>query len=172
MTIGNTTNASITGQQPYQPSASTPLSLPINVANPIAPSLQLQLPSQSSCTPLIPHQDSHDSSNNSNQTANLVKPSFFVPTPTTSSTMMIPPVSLSAPTAPPPQPAVNVQRPYGTPLLQPFPPPTPPPSLTPASTPPPSYGPVITREKVQQALLVLVQVSLLPHVVLVLDIEF
>ncbi|KAF7823208.1 mRNA-decapping enzyme-like protein [Senna tora] len=152
MTIGNTTNASVTGQ-PYQSSAIiTSSSLPINAATPVAPSLQL--PSHSSFTPLIPHHDTQDS-NNSNRATNLVKPSFFVPTPS-SSTTMIPPVPLSAPTAPPP-PAVSMQRPYGAPLLQPFPPPTPPPSLTPASVPPPSYGPVITREKVRHALLVLVQ---------------
>ncbi|KAJ0969686.1 hypothetical protein J5N97_022563 [Dioscorea zingiberensis] len=50
------------------------------------------------------------------------------------------------PTAPPLHPPVTMQRPYGTPLLQPFPPPTPPPSLTPAS----NYAPVITREKSDQ----------------------
>ena len=71
--------------------------------------------------------------------------------------MMIPPVSSSTPSAPPLHPAVNVQRPYGAPLLQPFPPPNPPPSLAPAPSPSPSYGPVISREKVRDALLVLVQ---------------
>lgn len=158
MTIGNTTNAAITGQ-PFQSSATIPsTSLPINATTTIAPSLQL--PSHSSPAPLRPPHDTPDPSINNNRTTNLVKPSFFVPTPS-SSTVMIPALPVSTPAAPPPHPAVSMQRPYGAPLLQPFPPPTPPPSLTPASVPPPNYGPVITREKVRDALLVLVQVSLL-----------
>lgn len=56
-------------------------------------------------------------------------------------------------------PPLNLQRPYGAPMLQPFPPPTPPPSLTPTSSPlPPSYGPVITKDKVREALLLVAQV--------------
>ena len=72
---------------------------------------------------------------------------------------MIPPVSSSTPSAPPLHPAVNVQRPYGAPLLQPFPPPNPPLSLAPAASPSssPNYGSVISREKVRDALMVLVQ---------------
>ncbi|KAG2305433.1 hypothetical protein Bca52824_034084 [Brassica carinata] len=48
--------------------------------------------------------------------------------------------------------ATHQQRPYGTPMLQPFPPPTPPASLAPAHS-----GPVINRDKVKEALLSLVQ---------------
>ena len=112
--------------------------------------------SLSASTSLLPHDDATEPGSNSNQTTNLVKPSFFVPPP--SSAVMIPSVSSSTPTTPPLHHAVSVQCPYGAPLLQPFPPPTPPPSLTPAL---PNYGPVITGEKVRDALLMLVQVSLL-----------
>jgi mRNA-decapping enzyme 1B len=40
-------------------------------------------------------------------------------------------------------------------MLQPFPPPTPPPSLTPSST---ATTPLISRDKVRDALLMLIQV--------------
>ncbi|KAI4322447.1 hypothetical protein L6164_022141 [Bauhinia variegata] len=156
MTIGNTTNAAITGQ-PYQLSATNPTpSLHTNAATPTVPTLQI--PSLSASTPLMPHHDASESSSNSNRTTNLVKPSSFVVPPPSSSAMITPSVSSSSmPTAPLLHPAVSIQRPYGSPLLQPFPPPNPPPSLTPASVPAPNYGPVITREKVRDALLVLVQ---------------
>ncbi|XP_028756794.1 mRNA-decapping enzyme-like protein [Neltuma alba] len=153
MTIGNTANAPITTRS-CQSSATIPsTSLPISEATPVAPSLQL--PSHSSSASLISHHDTPGSSSSSNQTTNLVKPSFFVPTP--SSTVMTPPVSLSTAAVPPPHTVLSMQRPYGAPLLQPFPPPTPPLSLTPTSVPHTNHGPVITREKVRDALLVLVQ---------------
>lgn len=161
MTIGNVSNAAMTGQ-PYQSSATVPPpSRPVSVASPTVPTLQIPSPPLSSSTPLMPLLDTPESNSNSNtsQITNLVKPSsFFVPPP--SSAMMMPPVSSSMPTAPPLNPGVNLQRPYGAPLLQPFPPPAPPPSLTPVSVPTPNYGPVINRDKVRDALLVLVQVSL------------
>ncbi|RYR43097.1 hypothetical protein Ahy_A08g039526 isoform A [Arachis hypogaea] len=154
MAIGNTANAPITGQL-YQSSATiSSSSVPSHAAAPTVPSLQA--PSISASTPLLPQHDAPESNNSNKRAANLVKPSsFFVPPP--SSAMVVPPVSLSTPTAPPLHPAVSVQRPYGAPLLQPFPPPTPPPSLTPTSASLPNFGPVISREKVREALLVLVQ---------------
>ncbi|KAI4334208.1 hypothetical protein L6164_018925 [Bauhinia variegata] len=157
LTTGNTSNAAITGQ-PYQSSAINPSpSLPTNAATPTVPPLQILSPLSAS-TPLIPHHDASECSSNSNRATNLVKPSSFFAPPPSSAAMITPPVSSSSmPTAPPLHPAVNIQRPYGSPLLQPFPPPNPPPSLTPASVPTPNYGPVITREKVRGALLVLVQ---------------
>ncbi|KAG4961148.1 hypothetical protein AAZX31_13G296400 [Glycine max] len=155
MAIGNTSNTPITGQ-PYQSSAAiSSSSVPTHTATPTVPTLQI--PSLSQSTPLIPPLDAVESISSSNRTAKLVKPSFFVPPP--SSAMMIPPVSSSTPTAPPLHPAVNVHRPYGAPLLQPFPPPNPPLSLAPAASPSssPNYGSVISREKVRDALMVLVQ---------------
>ncbi|KAH9659809.1 hypothetical protein KPL70_023985 [Citrus sinensis] len=64
-------------------------------------------------------------------------------------------VSSSTPTAPPLNPPLSLQRPYGAPVLRPFPPPTPPPSLTPALTS--NSGPFISKEKVRETVLVLVQ---------------
>ncbi|GER36539.1 mRNA-decapping enzyme-like protein [Striga asiatica] len=92
-----------------------------------------------------------------NRPANLVKPSaFFGPPPAVSSSpVIIAPVSSSVPQIGPQlNPPASLHRPYGAPLLQPFPPPTPPPSLTP---PPPNYGPEVSREKVAEALQALVQ---------------
>ncbi|KAL5081940.1 hypothetical protein RYX36_010361 [Vicia faba] len=152
MAIGNTSNAPITGQ-PYQSSASISSSVPTHAATPALPTLQIPTLSTS---PYIPQHDAPESINISSRATNLVKPSFFIPPPSSAS-MMLPPVSSSVSTAPPLHPTGTVQRPYGTPMLQPFPPPTPPPSLTPGSSPLPNYAPVISREKVRDALLVLVQ---------------
>lgn len=155
--IGNTSNAPITGQ-PYQSSATIPTPLvPAHAATPTLPTLQI--PSLSASTPLIPQHDASESFSSSSRTTKLVNPSSFVVPPPTSSPVIIPLVSSSTPTAPPLHPAASHPRLYGAGdrLLQPFPPPTPPPSLTPTSAPLQNYGPVISREKVRDALLVLVQ---------------
>lgn len=164
MNMGNSSNVPIPGQ-PYQSSTAIPLPsrspspVPATIAAPIPIATSVPL---STSTPLMPLLDAHESSN-SNRVTNLVKPSTFFGPPS-SSTLIMPPVSSSVPTAPPLHPHGNVQRPYGAPLLQPFPPPTPPPFVTPSSTPATNYGPVISREKVRDALLVLVQVCLLFHI--------
>lgn len=158
MTIGNASAAAVAGQS-YQSSIPIPLHSQLtSVASSTMPTLQIPSPPLSASIPLMPLLDVSDvSSSSSNRTANLVKPSFFVPP--SSSTRMMPPVSSSIPTAPPLNPPPSLHRPYGAPLLQPFPPPTPPPSLTPASVPSPNHGPVISKDKVRDALLALVQVS-------------
>ncbi|KAK4763193.1 hypothetical protein SAY86_008961 [Trapa natans] len=69
---------------------------------------------------------------------------------------MVLPVSSLTPTAHPLRPPVTLKRPYETPILQPFPPPTPPPSLTPTA-PTTNLGPVISKDKVRETLLALVQ---------------
>ncbi|XP_050213166.1 mRNA-decapping enzyme-like protein [Mercurialis annua] len=153
--IGNASNQTAIGQ-PYQSSNPVPLpSLPTSVAVPSVPTLQIPSPPLSTSTSLMPILDALEANSNSNRTTNLVKPSFFVPPPS-SSAGVVPPVSSSIPTAPPLNPPVSLQRSYGAPFLQPFPPPNPPPSLTPASATL-NYGPVISKEKVRDALLVLVQ---------------
>lgn len=155
MTIGNSSNVPISGQ-PYQSSAAVPR--PSRSPSPVPPTIAapIQTPTPlSTSTPLLPLIDTHESSN-SNRATNLVLPSTFFGPPS-SSALIMPPVSSSMPSAPPLHPHGNLQRPYGAPLLQPFPPPTPPPSLTPSTTPAPSYGPIISREKVRDALLILVQ---------------
>ncbi|KAL5830798.1 hypothetical protein ACOSQ3_016217 [Xanthoceras sorbifolium] len=152
MTIGNASNATV---QPYQSSTTIlPPSRPASVTSPVVPTLQVPSPPLSLSNPLMPLLDNPESNSSSNRTTNLVKPSsFFVP-PSTSARSTLP-VSSSLPTAPPLNPPLNLQRPYGAPLLQPFPPPTPPPSLTPVLTA--NYGPVISKDKVRDALLALVQ---------------
>lgn len=150
MSISNSTSGPVSGQS-YQSSHTVPpLPMPINSVTPSVPILQM--PSLST-PPLMALHNAPEAGSSNNLATNLVKPSFFIPPP--SSSLMAPSAPPSAPVAPPLQPAVSLQRPHGTPLLQPFPPPNPPSSLT-----PPNYGPVITREKVRDALLVLVQVSL------------
>ncbi|XP_057464703.1 mRNA-decapping enzyme-like protein [Actinidia eriantha] len=154
--IGNASNAGMTRQQPYQTSAAIPPSRPPSVP-PIVPPIQVPAPPLAISTSLMPLLDAAESINNSNRATNLVKPSSFFSPPTTSSALVMPSVSSSMPTAPPLNPSGNLQRPYGAPLLQPFPPPTPPPSLTPTSLTSPTYGPVISRDRVRDALLSLVQ---------------
>ncbi|XWS73870.1 hypothetical protein CRYUN_Cryun02cG0166300 [Craigia yunnanensis] len=148
MTVGSASYAAVSGQ-PYQSSAAMPApSNPAIVASPAVPALQLPSPLSTSLMPL------HDTPESSCNHTNLVKPSaFFVPP--FSSPQILPPVSASLPTAPLLNPPLSLQRPYGAPLLQPFPPPTPSPSLTPVPTQ--NYGLTISREKVRDALLALVQ---------------
>ncbi|OVA10037.1 Ovarian tumor [Macleaya cordata] len=153
MNIGNASNATILGQ-PQQSPARVPLPshAPSVIPSPVPTPQKPSLPN--SPTPPMPFYDTLESSS-SNPAANLVKPSsFFAPSPS-SSTLMVPQISSSMPTAPPLHPPVNLQRPYGTPLLQPFPPPAPSPSLTPtpSAAPMPNFGQFITRDKVRDALL-------------------
>lgn len=157
MTIGNSSHT--TTGQPYQSSARVSVPLHSGGATPFAiPSMHIPSPPLLSTTPSVPFLDVPESHSNTNLATNLVKPSsFFVPP---SPATMIAPVSSSMPSASLLQPAVSLQRPYGAPLLQPFPPPAPPPSLTPASFPASNFGTVINRDKVRDALRLLVQVSL------------
>ncbi|THG03560.1 hypothetical protein TEA_022937 [Camellia sinensis var. sinensis] len=153
MTIGNDPNVARTGQ-PYQCSAVIPPPRPPIVPLPV-PTIQGPPSPMLTSTSLISHLNTPESSNNSNQATNLVKPSsFFSPS---SSALIMPAISSSMPNAPLFNHSGTLQRPYGAPLLQPFPPPTPPPSLTPTYISTPNHGPVISREKVRDALLILVQ---------------
>ncbi|KAG0457902.1 hypothetical protein HPP92_023059 [Vanilla planifolia] len=152
MNLGNASNTNVTGQQ-HQSSAPIPLSshTPSVSLTPVLPAqLMPSLPTSSASVMSV--LDSHETATASNLAANLVKPSLFAHSTSTPGLLM-PPISSSAPTAPPLYPPVTMQRPYGTPFLQPYPPPSPPPSLTPMQ----NYGPVITRDKVRDALLRLVQ---------------
>ncbi|XP_057971046.1 mRNA-decapping enzyme-like protein [Malania oleifera] len=161
MNIGNKASNVASSVQPYQSPAPVPLPLrtPSVVSSSAVSPQVLSLPLSSSATPSLPLHETLDPNSASSHLTNLVKPSsFFVP-PSSSSTVMVPqssPISSSVPTAVH-HPPLNMQRPYGTPMLQPFPPPTPPPSLTPSSTPSPHYGPLINRDNVRDALLMLVQ---------------
>ena len=159
MNIGsNTSNVANSGQS-YQPSITVPSfsHAPSVVPSPV-PTLQVpSLPRSASSTPPLPIHETPDPISSSNLATNLVKPSSFFAPPSSSSALIMPPMPSSMPTAGL-HPPLNLQRPYGAPMLQPFPPPAPPASLTPTSSPSPNYGPVINRDKVRDALLLLAQV--------------
>ncbi|GER36537.1 mRNA-decapping enzyme-like protein [Striga asiatica] len=134
MNIRGSPNLSVLGQ-PY--TNAIPLSsLPTSQTHPNIPSP----------TPPMSILDCTEPKTTTKHQTNLVKPSTFFGPPA-----VIPPASSSVPQLNP----ASLQRPYGAPLLQPFPPPTPPPSLTPASVPP-----QVSREKIREALHELVQVPL------------
>lgn len=154
MTVGSASSTAIPGQ-PCQPSGIIPPLRPPSGPSLISPAITVQpSPPLLTSAPSMSLIDNQDPNQIGNRVSNLVKPStFFGPPPS-----QIPPVTSSIPTVPPLLPPANLQRPYGAPLLQPFPPPTPPPSLTPSSIPSTNYGHVITREKVRDALLMLAQV--------------
>ncbi|ESQ36053.1 hypothetical protein EUTSA_v10007986mg [Eutrema salsugineum] len=157
MNLGNTLSGA--SGPPYQSSA-----IPLQPHQPtMTPSAAAVAPPQiksppllQSSSPLMPLFDNNPDliNSNSNVHTDLVKPSSFFGPPRMVAQPHFIPGSSSIPTAPPlnPNNATHQQRQYGTPLLQPFPPPTPPASLAPA----PSV-PVINREKVKEALLKLVQ---------------
>lgn len=147
--IGKASNAEVAGQ-PHQTSAHIP-------SSPQAPSvvppsvLPLQpLPIPASSTPMRPIVDAPESGSSITYFPNLMKPPLFAVPP--SSSLAMPPM-VSMPTAPQLHPLATIQRQYGSPLLQPFPPPTSPSSLTPAA----NYDPIITRERVRNTFLSLVQ---------------
>ncbi|XP_062203107.1 mRNA-decapping enzyme-like protein [Phragmites australis] len=114
-----------------------------------APAHQIPHPSGGSSAPALPLHDTHAHVSHS---TNLLTPAFFAP-PSPSCTSVAPLVSSMMPTAPPlhPTSACAQRPPYGTPLHQPFPPPGH--SLTPAH----NDGPIISRDKVKDALQRLVQ---------------
>ena len=152
MIVGSTSNAAISAQPyPSNTTISVP-SHPTSVASPIVPTLQIPSPPLSAPTPLMPPIGTSESGN---WMPNLVKPSLFFVPPPASSAQMMQPVPSSTPTAPPLNPPLSLQRPYGALVLQPFPPPTPPPYLTPALTS--NSGPFISMDKVREALLELFQ---------------
>ncbi|KAI4385426.1 hypothetical protein MLD38_003453 [Melastoma candidum] len=155
LNVGNAPNGAVVGQTYQPPVTIAPPPHPAPVVTPIAPPLQMPSPPLTTLTPPVPFIDGNNVNSNANRVTNLVKPSFFIPPP--SAAPNVPLVSSSTPSAPPLHPPVHLQRPYGAPILQPFPPPAPPPSLTPVSIPLGNFGPVISREKVRDALLVLVQ---------------
>ncbi|KAL3755606.1 hypothetical protein ACJRO7_002629 [Eucalyptus globulus] len=137
--------------------ATVPLSpLVPTVASSRAPNPDMLNLSLSSPYYPIPRNDSSDLSNGSDQFSRLIKPSSFLSTPSSSSALLLPPISSSNPTAASLRPPLNLQHPHGTPLLNPFPPPTPSASLTPIPTPPADRS-LINRERVRDALVMLVQ---------------
>ncbi|GLT62714.1 hypothetical protein SLA2020_353300 [Shorea laevis] len=151
-TVPNVTNL----RQPYRSSSTIPLvsHSPSLVSShapaPLAPSLSLSI--SHAPTSL---QETSDPISSNNPIPNLVKPSSFLAPPSLSSSLVMPPFSSSGPNTGF-HPPLTLQRQHSTPVHQPFPPPTPPQSLTPISSSM-NHGPLISRDKVQNALLLLVQ---------------
>ncbi|KAL3536076.1 hypothetical protein ACH5RR_004537 [Cinchona calisaya] len=155
MNVGNSFSNGLQSGQLYHTTVPTaPLSHVSSVTHSYAPPLQVQsFPATSPSVPKLTTNDGSDPINSSNRVANLVKPSSFL-APSSSSSLLIPSVSSNSPTAL--HPLLNLQRPHGTPMLQPFPPPTPTPSLTANPAFLTDYRPV-NRENVRDALVMLVQ---------------
>lgn len=153
------TNISNSGQpvQAYHPFGEQ--LAPIGSSSLIPAPSGLRQPSVAASAPpvhLIHHHEVPDSTYRSNQIANLVTPAIFHNPHSSSTAVSHPPVSSSMPPSAL-QPSLNLQRPYGAPFLQPYPPPAPSPFLTPQSAAAPTPVPVIDRGKVREALLTLVQ---------------
>jgi len=146
--------------QNYHPSSVLPFSAGTSMLPaPVSSFKVLSAAASAPSAPLAGHPDVSDPINSSRQIANLVKPSSFYAPSVSSSAIAASPASTSVPVIAP-QPSLTLQRPYGAPLLQPFPPPTPSPSLTPCNAGAPACGPTIDRDKVREALMMLVQVIL------------
>lgn len=167
--VGSASGLSVAGQL-NQSFGSTPLSshAPTSISISQPPAVHHLPPSQTSS---VISPDVHGGTGAVvNRSASLLNPSLFSPLTSSQTTMAR--TNPVAPTAPPQHPRITQQPhsapllqpfplptaspspPYGTPLLQPFPPPNPSPSLASA----PVYSPVLSREKVRDALLRLVEV--------------
>ncbi|XP_030548615.2 mRNA-decapping enzyme-like protein [Rhodamnia argentea] len=137
--------------------ATVPLSpLVPSVASSPAPNPDMLNLSLSSSYYPIGRNDSSDLTSSSDRISRLIKPSSFLSAPSSSSALLMPPISPSNPTAASLRPPLNLQHPHGTPLFNPFPPPAPSASLTPSPTPQ-ADRPFINRERVRDALVMLVQ---------------
>uniref|UniRef100_A0A0D9WXA2 WH1 domain-containing protein n=1 Tax=Leersia perrieri TaxID=77586 RepID=A0A0D9WXA2_9ORYZ len=162
--VGGASSVAVAGQFGSNPlSSRAPTS--ISISQP--PAVHHLLPSQTSSV-IVP--DVHGGTGAAvNRSSSLLNPSLFSPLTSSQTTMVC--TNSAVPTAPPhhpritqqpqsapllqpfPLPTASPSPPYGTPLLQPFPPPNPSPSLASA----PVYSPVLSRDKVRDALLRLVE---------------
>lgn len=158
-------------RQPIQPFGPTPVAThaAASITTAQSPGLHYLLPSQASTVSGM-LADAHGGTGSIGRSTSLVNPSLFSPLTSSQTTMMR--SNPAVPTAPPqhprtaqqpqsapllqpfPLPTASPSPPYGTPLLQPFPPPNPSPSLASA----PVLSPALSRDKVRDALLRLVEV--------------
>ncbi|XP_057534946.1 mRNA-decapping enzyme-like protein [Amaranthus tricolor] len=143
--------------QSYHPSSNYLVSTGISNSIP-TPAGHLQASSVATSAPAVHLINQHeaDSGYGSSQIANLVTPAIFHNPHSSSSTVSMPPISSSLPLTAL-QSSLSVQRPYGAPFLQPYPPPAPSPFLTPQTVAATTHGPVIDRESVRAALMALAQ---------------
>ncbi|CAA0810707.1 mRNA-decapping enzyme-like protein [Striga hermonthica] len=153
MNIRGSPNSSGPGQPYHSPTTVIPTSYTNVIPLSSLPTSQIH-PNIPTPTPPMSILDCTEPNTTTKHPTNLVKPSTFFgpPAVSSSSPVIIPPASSSVPQIGLQLNYASLQRPYGAPLLQPFPPPTPPPSLTPASVPP-----HVSREKIREALHELVQ---------------
>jgi mRNA-decapping enzyme 1B len=168
-------------RQPIQLFGATPVAThaATSITTIQSPGLHYLLPSQASSVSGMPA-DAHGSIGRS---TNLVNPSLFSPLTSSQTTMVCTNsvVAIAPPqhpqTAQQPQsapllqpfllPTASPSPPYGTPLLQPFPPPNPSPSLASA----PVLSPALTRDKVRDALLRLVEVHCFVYCILLYNLN-
>ncbi|KAG8100196.1 hypothetical protein GUJ93_ZPchr0013g37103 [Zizania palustris] len=167
--VGGTSGVAVAGQL-NQSFGTTPLSshAPTSITISQPPAVHHLLPSQTlSASGITPEVDG--GTNAVLRSASLLNPSLFSPLTSSQTTMVCnnsmvrtaPPQNpritqhpQSAPLLQPfPLPTSSPSPPYGTPLLQPFPPPNPSPSLASA----PVHSPVLSRDKVRDAILRLVE---------------
>ncbi|KAL5197337.1 hypothetical protein ABZP36_000849 [Zizania latifolia] len=167
--VGGTSGVAVAGQL-NQSFGATPLSshAPTSITISQPPAVHHLLPSQtSSASGITP--EVHGGTNAVLRSASLLNPSLFSPLTSSQTTVVCnnsmvrtaPPQHpritqhpQSAPLLQPfPLPTSSPSPPYGTPLLQPFPPPNPSPSLASA----PVHSPVLSRDKVRDAILRLVE---------------
>ncbi|KAM7263503.1 hypothetical protein ACFE04_001186 [Oxalis oulophora] len=155
MNMGNNTSNVTNSRQSYHPTSTVPSHVPGIVPSPMPTQ---QVPSAPQLAPMNAQTliDSSDLMRANSRVTNLVKPSSFFTSPAQPSQLMTPQITTPLSSAPALQPPLNIQRPYGTPMLQPFPPPNPPPSLTPSSTSQ-IDGLVISRDSIRHALSLLAQ---------------
>uniref|UniRef100_A0A804MMA8 WH1 domain-containing protein n=1 Tax=Zea mays TaxID=4577 RepID=A0A804MMA8_MAIZE len=170
-------------RQPIQPFGATPVAAhaATSITTTQSPGLHYLLPSQASSVSGRPA-DAHGGTGSIGRSTSLVYPSLFSPL-TSSQTKMVH-TNSAVPTAPPQHPRIAQQPqsapllqpfplptasspPYGTPLLQPFPPPNPSPSLASA----PVLSPALTRDKVRDALLRLVEVHCFVYCILLYNLN-
>uniref|UniRef100_J3MJS2 WH1 domain-containing protein n=2 Tax=Oryza brachyantha TaxID=4533 RepID=J3MJS2_ORYBR len=167
--VGSSSGVAVAGQN--QSFGSTPLSshAPTSISISQPPVAHHLLPSQTSSVSGISPDVHGGTGAVVNRSASLLNPSHFSPLTSSQTTMAR--TNSAVPTAPPqhpriaqqpqsapllqpfPLPTASPSPPYGTPLLQPFPPPNPSPSLASASI----YSPTLSRDKVRDALLRLVE---------------
>ncbi|KAJ7971602.1 mRNA-decapping enzyme-like protein [Quillaja saponaria] len=151
--IGNIAPAVSNSRQSYHSSATVTSHAPRIVSS--SPSLQvasISLPASS--TPTL-HHDTPDT-NSVNQVTNLVKPSSFLAPTSAPSLLGMPHNPISRAPSPALHSSLSLQSPYARPLLQPGLLSNPHNSLYPISTSTP-YLPNISRDKVREAFLSLVQ---------------
>ncbi|XP_051142828.1 mRNA-decapping enzyme-like protein isoform X2 [Andrographis paniculata] len=152
----STPKTAISGQ-PHHPRVTVGPVYPQIIPTTTSPSAQIPA-SLPTSTPILPILEKPETTHGVKHSTDLVTPSSFI-SPTSSSQLNKPAMAASVSTALPlNNPQGNTQQPYGgASSLHLFPPPIPQQPLAVSSAPTPTFPPVISREKVREALQMLVQ---------------